>query len=59
MQLGQTLGQDLFEIIEGAALEEHVPVGTHRPTLLGLEAFTVAQQRDPAAYLALPGRGQS
>src|ERR1700710_947755 len=55
-QHSKALGQDLFEVLGGAALHEHVPVGARRLHLLRLGPLAVDEQCLAAADLALPDR---
>ena len=49
MQLGEPLGEDLFQVVQRPPLQQHVPVGAGNLALLGLETGTVAQQRHATA----------
>src|SRR5690349_2389039 len=53
----QPLGQDVLELRDGPALEQHVPVGPGRLLGLRLRLFAVALTRLGAAARALPGEG--
>src|SRR4051794_6510656 len=54
----ETLGQDLLEVLDGAALEQHVPVGARGLDLLGGGLGTSDQLGRGAVELALPGVGE-
>src|SRR6185312_12974804 len=53
----EPLVEQLLELVEGATLHEHVPVGTRRLYLLGLGHGAVDEQRVGTADLALPQCG--
>ena len=57
MQHGQALGEDLFELGDAAALQQHVPVRAGRLAGLGLGRLGVPALGDGAADAALPGVG--
>src|SRR5687767_13582334 len=57
VQEAEALGEQLFELADAAALEQHVPVGADRLDLLRLGLVAVDQEGGGAADAALPGVG--
>src|SRR4051794_18365923 len=53
----EALGQDLLEVLDRTALQQHVPVGARRLDLLGGGLGTADQLARGAVELALPGVG--
>src|SRR5262245_9222944 len=53
---GEPLSEDFLELVAGAPLHQHVPVGPRRPRGLLLRSLTVHAQRDLTAGTAVPGR---
>ena len=54
----QSLGEHLFEVGDGAPLDQHVPVGTRSLDLLGLRFGQVDRLGGGAVQPAFPGRRQ-
>jgi dolichol-phosphate mannosyltransferase len=54
---GKPLSQNLFEVRDGTALTQHVPVTAGRLNLLGRGEISGRGERDCPAHPAFPGRG--